>query len=192
MKLNELKITRLAAVGGLSMLVVCATIARADGGAGEGFYLGTDAGLNILEGNKNVRTEPGVRWDLEGGYGFKLSPQLTLAPELEAGWIYNNLRHTGEINQIPLLCNFVLNAHLGKWVPYFGLGGGGDIINASSGKGGGYSNMDLALQAQAGVRYMVTDHFDVGVGYKYLVDFLEHRGETASDNSFLLSASYHF
>lgn len=189
--MKDLKITQLAAVGGLSLLVACATTAKADGAAGAGFYLGADSGLNILEGNHNLRTEPGIRGDLVAGYGFKLTPEITLAPELETGWIYNNLRghHGGQINQIPLLANVVLNYHIGKWVPYLGLGAGGDSINVDQGR---YSNMDLAAQAQAGVRYLVSDNFDVGVGYKYMVDFLEHGGETANNNTFLLSASYHF
>jgi opacity protein-like surface antigen len=112
---------------------------------------------------------------------------------MEAGWMYNNVRGKahGEITQYPLLANAILNYQINKWVPYFGLGGGGDAANASVGRRGGYDNVDLACQAQVGVRYEVSSRFDLGFGYKYTADFLS-KNFALSDNSFLLSATYHF
>lgn len=193
MKLNVLKNSQLAVIGGLAMLAVCATTAKADG-AQTGFYLSGDSGLNELEQFHHISTEPGLRFDLDAGYGFSLAPQLTLGAELETGFIYNNLRIKktgGEDDQIPLLGNLVLNYHLGKFVPYVGAGIGGDYSALSAGEKANYSNVDPAIQAEAGVRYEVCDHFEVGLGYKYLADFVD-RDITISENAFLLSATYHF
>jgi opacity protein-like surface antigen len=192
MKLNDLKHTQLAVIGGLAMLAVCATTAKADG-APAGWYLSSDAGINTMESFRHVSTEPGGRWGLEGGYALSLSPQLTLGTELETGILYNNLRSGkahGEATQIPLLANLVLNCHVGKWVPYLGVGGGVENTSISVG-GGGYHGTDLAFQAQAGLRYQLSDNLDVGLGYKYLADFTS-RNVTISNNALLLSATYHF
>ena len=193
MKLNDLKNTQLAVIGGLAILVACATTAKADG-APAGWYLSADSGINILESFRGISTEPGLRGDVQGGYALSLSPQLTLGAEMETGLLYNNIRshkNHGEDTQIPLLGNLVLNYHLGKLVPYLGVGAGGDYTSISAGRNVHYSNTDLAFQAQAGVRYEVCDHFEVGIGYKYLADFTA-RNVTISNDALLLSATYHF
>ena len=58
MKLNDLKNTQLAVIGGLAILVACATTAKADG-APAGWYLSADSGINILESFRGISTEPG-------------------------------------------------------------------------------------------------------------------------------------
>jgi opacity protein-like surface antigen len=171
---------------------VCATTAKA-GGDQAGWYISTDGGINFLESFDHVSTEPGVRWGLEGGYAFHIASKLTLDAELESGFIYNSIRagsHDGQDDQIPFLGNLVLKYHIGKWVPYFGAGAGGDNVNLSAG-GGGYYNVDFAAQGEAGVRYELSDHIDVGLGYKYLCDFTS-KNIQLSNHAFLLSATYHF
>ena len=66
MKLNDLKNTQLAVIGGLAILVACATTAKADG-APAGWYLSADSGINILESFRGISTEPGLRGDVAGG-----------------------------------------------------------------------------------------------------------------------------
>ncbi len=196
MKIQDLKNTKLAVIGGLAMLAVCATSAKAQSDQ-TGWYLSTDGGINFLESWDHVSTEPGWRVGLEGGYAFKIAPHLTLAPEVETGFIFNTIRaggYDGEDDQIPILGNLVLNYHVGKWVPYIGAGIGGDSVGLSINTpygGGRYYNMDLAAQGEAGVRYEINDHFDVGLGYKYFVDFTS-RNTQLSNHGVLLSLTYHF
>jgi opacity protein-like surface antigen len=216
----ELKKSQLAVLGGLALMAACATTMQADGIA-PGFYLSSDTGLNMMTGIRGeggggggttLRLDPGMRWGLEAGYGIKVADQLTLGLEAESGFVWNGFsslesgsRETelgGNAWQIPFLANLVLNYHVNKWTPYFGFGGGLDYISANIWSSDGHptilaaSDIGPAMQAEAGVKYQLTDHVEVGLGYKYLTAFSEKvsgdRLSEVNNHTLGLSLTLHF
>lgn len=179
-------------LGPACALLASAPLLHAEGN-NAGFYIGTDAGVNIMEDvtlpgvAASVSTDPGLRWSLEAGYGFRLSDKLTLGAEVETGILYNSLSKAsvsgfsvplgGDYYQVPVLANLVLTFRAGKWVPYVGFGGGFAYSSVSINSVGsipvsGFGDeTDPAFQAMAGLRYQISDHTDIGLGYKYLAVF---------------------
>jgi opacity protein-like surface antigen len=224
MKLQDIKNSKLAVLGGCALLAACATTMRADD-ITPGFYMSTDGGLNMVtgirgtaSGGSNLRTDAGTRWGLEAGYGFKLADQLTLGVEVESGIIWNSfssftsggseIELGGNLYQVPVLGNVVLNYHFGRWVPYIGAGGGLDYIsgnvwsadNAATGVAAG-SDWGPAVQGIAGVKYELTQKMELGLGYKYLAAFSERLGNQfdggdrlsqVNNHTISLSFTYHF
>ncbi len=219
MKRNDLKNSQLAVIAGIAILAACATATQA-GDIASGFYVNTDPGLNMMtglrgSGGSDVRLNAGARWDLEAGYGLKLSDKVTLGAELESGGIWNPMssiksgKHETELGgnlwQIPILANLILNYHVGKFTPYIGFGGGIDYISANVWSADNHptiaagSDWGPALQAQAGVRYQVCEGCEVGLGYKYLTAFSEKLGGNIGDrvsevnnHTISLLLTYHF
>jgi opacity protein-like surface antigen len=213
MKLIDIRKSPLAVMGGIAMLAVCATTAQA-GDVSSGWYMSTDGGLNMMPGirgesgksGSEIRLDPGMRWGLEGGYGFSLSPKLTLGAELESGILWNSLnsrRHgvpstenaiNGDLYQVPMLANAILNYHIGKWTPYLGAGGGLEYLDANS--HGAKDDFGPAMQGEAGVRYSLSEKAEVGLGYKYLAAFSEKvsgdRLSSVQNHAVSLSFTYHF
>ncbi|MGA2750563.1 MAG: outer membrane beta-barrel protein [Verrucomicrobiota bacterium] len=216
MKLQDIKNSKLAVVGAAALFAACATTIQA-GDASPGFYMSTDAGLNMITGirgeHSEVRLDPGMRWGLEAGYRFKLADQLTLGVEAESGAMWNSLSSIknggaetelgGNTYQIPILANVIVNYQLGKWTPYVGLGGGLDYISVNlwsrdgqSHPGAG-SDFGPAMQGQAGVRYQLSEKTELGLGYKYLTAFSEKLGNDGrlsevNNHTVDLSFTYHF
>jgi opacity protein-like surface antigen len=217
MKLNDIRNSPLAVIGGLAILAVCGTTAKGDDGS-TGWYLSSDAGMNMMPGirggqqtaaaraaeDPDVRLNPGLRWGLEGGYRFSLAPKLTLGAELESGILWNSLSSirsgsgesatSGDLYQIPILANAVFNYHIDKWVPYVGVGGGLDGVELN--KNGTHTDFGPAMQGMAGVRYQLTEKTELGLGYKYLDAFSEKlngfRASSVQSHAFSLSFTFHF
>lgn len=157
------------------------------------WYVHTDAGVNLLQDitvpgtSDKVSSDAGVRWSLAGGYGFQLAPHWNLGVELETGVLYNSLSSVsaggtktslgGDFVQVPLLGNLVLNYHAGRWSPYIGVGGGADVSSITINSVGSApvssigSETDPAFQAMAGLNYQLSEHSELGLGYKYMASF---------------------
>jgi len=222
-------------MGGLAVLAVCATTMRAED-VSSGWYFGTDGGVSMMPAirglssiaamssgggggsptqtvhDPHLKLDVGTRLSLQAGYGFALSPKLTLGTELESGLIWNPLssmtdgggEHAlgGNFYQVPILGNLVLSYHCGKWVPYIGAGGGVDVNSLDIYSRGGHptvfsgSDIGPAVQGEAGLRYQLTDRSELGVGYKYLAAFSEKlngfRASSVQSHAISLSYTYHF
>lgn len=209
MKLNKIRCSQLAVIGGLASWAACAPATQADG-VTPGWYLSADGGLNMMQDfhfihtDTKISTDAGMRWGLEGGYAFKLSEKLTLGTELESGMLWNSLssvtRHgaetslSGDFYQVPILCNLVLNYHVGKWVPYVGFGGGLDFVDANH--NGSSTDFGPAAQVEGGLRYELCARTELGLGYKGLAAFSEafkgSRPDMLLNHAVLLSLMYHF
>jgi opacity protein-like surface antigen len=219
MHLHNIKNGKLSAMAGIGLLTACALTAQA-GDATQGFYMNADGGLNMMtgirgsagDGGSNLKLNAGTRWGLEAGYGFKLADQLTLGVEAESGIIWNGFSSIqgggteteigGNAWQVPVLANLVLNYHAGKFTPYIGIGGGLDYFSANIWSDGGSpaviagSDWGPAVQAQAGVRYQLSEKTELGLGYKYLTAFSEKvsgdRLSEVNNHTISLSFTYHF
>jgi len=212
MKSNDTKRSQLAVMGALALLAACATTTQA-GDVSAGWYMSTDAGINLMQDLQpsgsmgKVSLDPGVRWSLSAGYGFKLAPKLTLGVEMETGILYNSLRSVsaggasaslgGDYYQIPLLANLVLNYHAGKWVPYIGFGGGMNYTAISINSVGSVpvsslgNETDPAIEGEAGIRYQLSNRSELGLGYKFL-GVLPTGLNLVQNHSFSLTYAFHF
>jgi hypothetical protein len=190
----------------LSVSSACLALGSASLFAGDGsnggFYMNTDAGVNMignLSGNvfgnqASVSFDPGVRADIAAGYAIKLNDQFSIAPEFELGITYNSVNASyngnsgsGDFIQVPLLANAVLNWHItSDWTAYAGGGGGYDYWVVSGGNGVGSSG-DMAWQIEAGIKYKVGSG-DLGLGYKYL----DIPSQSLANNAIMLSYTFHF
>lgn len=211
------------ALGSISLALSATSLLAADTGysgmAGSstglqsGLYMATDLGLNLADDLTvssvgSVSLSPGVRWDLSTGYAFKLADQLTLAPEVEVGVIYNPLDKataaggpsasiSGSYVQVPVMGNGIVNWQFSPhWVAYAGGGAGYDYMSLDVTSVGGASfsgtsnESDFAWQGLAGIRYAFGSS-EVGLGYKYLA--VKPSGmETIGNSTILLSFTVHF
>jgi hypothetical protein len=122
-----------------------------------GFYLGTDAGLNLTSDlnapNVSISLRPGVRGDAFMGRAWKVADELSVAAELDAGVLYNTLDKAnsqgqsiaagGSLTDVPLLAHGVLRWHFHPhWIAYAGVGAGGTFSSLHLDAGG--SNFGLA------------------------------------------------
>jgi opacity protein-like surface antigen len=183
------------------------------GNGNAGFYMAADAGVNLASdltaspsghfSGRAIPVDTGSRVDISSGYAFKLSDQFTLAPEVEAGFICNQIPYvygSGSVNymQVPLMANAVLNWHFTRrWGAYVGGGAGADYCWTSSRNIGGVGlgqrsegEFDFAWQGMAGIRYAFGSS-EVGLGYKYLA--VQPFGfQTQGNNTIFLSYTFHF
>jgi opacity protein-like surface antigen len=205
MKTCSCKTTRIALLLGSAGLVLGATSLLAGDASDGGLYFGTDAGVNLADdlsvsGVGSVSLSPGVRGDLTTGYAIKLSDQLSIAPELEVGFIYNSFDKataggvsapaSGDFFQMPLLANAVLDWHISSdFVAYAGGGAGFDYLVSSS-YGNIGSETDFAWQGEAGLKYKLGSG-ELGLGYKYLACKPSGMG-TVGNSAILLSYTFHF
>lgn len=121
------------------------------------------------------------------GHAFRLSDKVSLGLELEVGVIYNSLKNVtisapgvasvstpagdGNYVQVPIMVNAIINWEFApKWVLFGGGGAGYDLVFFSSNLTPGTVGTDgqFAWQAIAGLRYCVSNRFNMGVAYKYL------------------------
>ncbi len=213
-KTGSSKVARLGLMLGCAGLTFGATSLRAQDVNLRGFYMATDAGVNIVDDvtltatGKNggsVSLGTGVRWDVSMGYDFKLSDQLSLAPELEVGLMYNPLDTytstsgksssiSGQFIQVPVMANAILNWQFApNWVAYGGAGAGMDysILNvSSSGSSGIASEADFAWQGMVGIRYAFGSS-EIGLGYKYL-SVKPNGVQTVGNSAIMASYTLHF
>lgn len=172
-------------------------------GLQSGSYIATDLGLNLASDLTvpfvgSISLSPGVRWDISTGYAFKLADQLTLAPEVELGIIYNPLDKatgggsvSGSYVQVPVMADGVLNWQFSPhWVVYAGGGAGVDYSSLDISGAGTGRESDFAWQGLAGIRYGFGPG-EIGLGYKYLA--VKPSGmETIGNNTVLVTLMFHF
>lgn len=133
--------------------------------------------------HSKVQFNAGVRGGVSVGY------QITkpLAVELETGVIWDSVKTAPDLTyQIPLMANLLYQVPLGKsWKAYLGAGAGetfshlqvliwDESIHGLLREEG--TSFAFTYQAQAGVHYSVSDHLDIGFGYKFT-----HVGENRWD-----------
>jgi opacity protein-like surface antigen len=159
----------------------------------QGFYFNADAGVALAD-KVNLKQffgptpgakldfDPGVRFGAAGGYNFN----SYLGAEFETGFIFNNIKNLGDsgdagLSHVPLMVNAVVRYDVPdcKWVPYAGVGVGGDVsiisldnLTATTDSGtvfvdGSDAALVFAWQAFAGVRYKINATMSLGAGYKY-------------------------
>ena len=151
-----------------------------------GFYLGTDAGLNLTSDlnapNVSISLRPGVRGDAFMGRAWKVADELSVAAELDAGVLYNTLDKAnsqgqsiaagGSLTDVPLLAHGVLRWHFHPhWIAYAGVGAGGTFSSLHLNAGGSNFGLagteaDFAWQAMTGIRYRFGSN-EIGLGYEY-------------------------
>ena len=204
MKIDSFRAMRIATALGLAGLLSGMTPSFAEDIC-SGYYLAADAGLNLADNlsarNFSISLDPGFRLDASAGYAFKLSNQFSLAPEFEAGFIYNSFSinsSSGYYMQVPLIANALLNWRFSSgWVAYAGGGVGYNYNYFSDSHIGGFSlgpaangEFDFAWQAMAGIHY----HFgggEIGLGYKYLA-VQPSDWQTVGNNTILISYTFYF
>lgn len=199
-------------IGSLSVMTLIMTAGAQE--VKQGFYMSTDGGINIIQNvtssvggvKGTLSMDPGLRWSLSAGYGFRLSPNLLLGLEAESGVLWNGFDSVsalgvkvpidGDYTQVPFLGNVVLSLKEGKWVPYIGAGGGGTYSYASINSVGGIpvgssgNSTDGAFQAEAGIKYAFTDNLELGLGYKYLAVF--QNGATINNHAISAALTFRF
>jgi hypothetical protein len=177
------KSSRLAAMAGAAFLALAGTV-YADP---EGPFLNSDIGVSFLQNfPSGFTTDPGVRFSLAPGYRIYYDDAMEVSLQLETGLIWNSYRwHSGfnsaqgDMYQVPVMAGFEYAFHVAKIVvPYIGVAGGGVFNDREvSGHGlfgsatGSATSFDGGVQGMAGVRFRITEHADLGVGYKFLATF---------------------
>jgi hypothetical protein len=212
-KIGSGKVARLGLMLGCAGLTFGATSLRAQDVNLRGFYMATDAGVNIADNlvvpTGSISLGTGVRWDVSMGYDFKLSDQFSLAPELEVGLMYNPLdtatpnggksvSASGQFIQVPVMANGILNWNFSpNWVAYAGAGAGidEDVLNVSSVGGNSTTGLtgnecDFAWQGMVGIRYAFGSS-EIGLGYKYL-SVKPNGVQTVGNSAIMASYTLHF
>jgi opacity protein-like surface antigen len=165
-----------------------------------GGTLQQDLKIRTLDGvtapNSKFTFDPGVRFDVAGGYNFNES----LAVELELGMTYNQVdqirlfgtalprvepdrpffgrddedrdEHALGFYQVPIMANVIYTLPLSSRVrPFIGVGAGGiasiferDRRHDSDSD----SDFTFGYQGQAGLTFILNEHMDIGVLYKFM------------------------
>ena len=173
-----------------------------------GFYAKVDAGGALQQkfhmNGTRVDFNPGFRADIGFGYNFCKA----FAAEFEVGSIWNSFdkvggvpltsNQEGDFYQYPFLAKAVFKHPFQNGLtPYLGAGVGGvgatlhlkpGIYDNSS------SDIAFAYQAEAGLKYALNEHIEVGVGYKFLgthgFDFFNSTIQTDHTFSHSILASF--
>ena len=159
-------------------------------GAGPTFFQdGTLKGYTLEDGsvygpqNQTVSYNTGFTFD--GAFGWAFNQYVGL--DFESGYVWGSINNIpgfyangSTIANVPFLANFTLSLPIPHTniVPYIGGGAGGTWstfdAHAFSNQGspfqtayGSESDTVFAYQAFAGVRFMLSPNFSLGVGYKY-------------------------
>ena len=144
---------------------------------GSSLYLTTEAGANWIQnttgwqgaGQGTVEFDPGVR--LHIAFGYNLNRYAAL--EISTGIAGNEVKDSSySLAQVPLLFGGVLRyPNESRLEPYVGAGVGfvSSIFGFDDGCCYSYdTDMALAWQGQAGLRFRLNDNFWLGLGYQYL------------------------
>lgn len=198
------------ALGSLGLMGGATSALAGDNGAG--FYVSADAGVNLesdlIVSDGSYSLNPGLRADGALGYGFNLGRGLTLAPQAEAGVMYNTMNHasaagmssievSGSYTQVPIMGDALLKWRFCRhWFVYGGGGAGCDInylkidtfdgmtINSSA------NETDSAWQVMGGIGCQVGPA-ELGLGYKYLA--VKPSGlQTINNNTIFASCAFTF
>jgi OOP family OmpA-OmpF porin len=148
-----------------------------------GFYIKVDAGGALQQdmrfNSSDVTFDPGVRTSLNFGYNFCKS----FAAEIETGSIWNSLdkvngtplsdfNQEGDLYQVPILAKVIFKLPFENGLtPYIGGGVGG--VGASLRLQDSFvddtdTDFAFAYQGEAGLKYAINEHIEVGVGYKFI------------------------
>ena len=159
---------------GLACLAAAAGRVYAEG---EGPFLNTDVGASFVTGlPQGVSVDPGVRFSLVPGYRIYNDDSFSVALQLETGLIWNSFKDSarGDLYQVPFLAGFEYAFHTGSILePYIGVAGGGvySKIDYDSSFRDNDSSTDGAVQGMAGLRFKLSNHAELGVGYKFLASW---------------------
>jgi opacity protein-like surface antigen len=156
-----------------------------------GFYIGGGAGANFMEDTKlkqfvdpisgvNVHFDPGVSFDVHGGYRFCEFFALEGQTGMDANSIHSITGATfsdANIYQVPFIANAVINLPTHSPLSLFmGAGAGGvasvidinDITIPSIGTVFGTdTDVTFAYQVFGGIEYALNDRLSVGGKYSY-------------------------
>ena len=158
-----------------------------DGGVAFQSDVAIKGGTGFVGPGGDIKFDTGFRAGAELGY--KLNRSFAL--ELETGVIVNSINQVGiqklsdvsasaQLDEIPLLLNCVYSFPLkGHFKPYIGVGAGmmigifdGSKIPGSyfPGQSQSYNDTEyvFAYQAEAGLKYSVSKHIDLGLAYKFV------------------------
>jgi opacity protein-like surface antigen len=140
----------------------------------------TSSGLSSVSTNGTETFNLGIRADIALGYNINKS----LAAEFDTGLLWNSADKIGattlsSINQsfdtytIPILVNVTYKFPIkGPWSSYVGIGAGGAasilVYNNSIGSDMVDENFVFAYQAEAGLKYKLSENASVGVAYDFL------------------------
>jgi opacity protein-like surface antigen len=156
---------------GFACLAVAAGRVYAEG---EGPFLNTDFGASFITGQpQGISVDPGIRFSLMPGYRVYNDDVFSVSLQLDTGLIWNSYKGSarGDLYQVPFLAGFEYAFHAGSVLePYFGVAGGGNYMQ-DSGSENDISKTAGAVQAMAGLRFKLSKHAELGVGYKFLASF---------------------
>lgn len=175
-----------------------------------GFYLGTDAGLNLISKlnspDVSISLRPGVRGDGYLGRAWRLSDEFSAAGELEAGFLYNTVYKAtsqgqgvaagGSLSDVPVLAHAVLRWEFHPhWIAYGGAGAGCAFSSLHINAGGSNygldgTDADFAWQAMTGIHYQFGSS-EIGLGYEYF-SFKRPGIQTVGNNTILASYTFRF
>ena len=129
-----------------------------------------------------MKAETDIRADLSVGYNLNKS----FAIEAEAGGIWNPDEDPNfDFYQIPLMLNAIYQIQLNdSWKPYFGAGAGA-VVGVTHAVLFHDSDWSAGYQAEAGIKYTVSRHVEIDLGYKFLgitqYEFRSRRGPSIAD-----------
>ncbi|HEV2318961.1 MAG TPA: outer membrane beta-barrel protein [Verrucomicrobiae bacterium] len=209
MKTCRRKVVPAALAAVCMSLTATATRVAADD-ALSGFYVSTEAGLNLISHlnapNVSISLRPGVRGDASLGHAWKLAGEFSAATELDAGILYNTLDKAtspgqsvaigGSLTDVPLLAHGIFRWQFEPhWIAYAGAGAGCTFsslrVNApGSNYGLNGTDVDFAWQTMAGIRYRLGSS-EIGLGYEYF-SFKRSGMQTVGNNTIVASYTFCF
>lgn len=148
----------------------------------------------------SVTYKPGYRGDLSVGYNFTPS----LAAEFQFGIMHNDVNSVGnhlsplgqslDFTSVPLLLNVIYKIPVkGRWVPYVGVGAGGNISRVHYGVGttdDHSTDAEPAVQGELGLKYNVSDRASFGLAYKFMGTLNEHYNLRSVDDKITVDGIY--
>jgi len=182
--------TRILGTIGMTLFAACATHAQS---WTDNLYVHTDIGPAFLgngptlfrgesnsggfffAGREHFQADTGIRGDLSLGYNLTKS----FAIEVESGAIWNPGPNPDDsFYQIPAMLNVMYHFQLNdSWRVYLGAGAGGVVSITHSlfhdpalSRPFSLDDSDWSVgyQAQAGIKYALTPHVELDLGYKFL------------------------
>lgn len=191
----------------------------ADSGASvntTGFYESFNAGVSILQNmTGHIQGFPagtfefnvGPRIDVSAGYN--VTPNV--AVELQGGFAYNRITQYGsfinppgfssDLWTVPVMVNGIYKHSFNEhWQVYGGVGAGAVFSSLSSrfsGEDISSTDCTFGYQAMAGIKYLISNHFECGLGYNFLGSLDHHwpqglRWSPTYMHSVLLSLTYKY
>jgi opacity protein-like surface antigen len=159
-------------------------------GSTNGIYLSGDAGLSIMQNMTSqgnvIQYHVGPRIDVIGGYNLTQN----IAVELQGGFTYNSWSAVNGVSigagnsvgvwAVPVMANGVYKYWFNdRWQAYGGLGVGVLVSTLDLSEPGGPFNFtstdyEFGYQAMVGIRCLIDDHWEWGLGYKFLGSLDHH------------------